>query len=163
MRYRVALCVAFPLALHSALAGAEMFGVAATDGQVVCLATRQPVPPLPRRVKVVLPHGPQRVLSGTVTDRTVTSCGALASRQLAGPFWVLRLDPGSELHPGELGIASLGRPRAAGFRSCASAEGVHLTVWSGRPLRSRRIWHAYVPLGHDVEPSCTPRDVEGTR
>jgi hypothetical protein len=49
-------------------------------------------------------------------------------------------------------------------RSCASSEGLHLTVWtvlrptvapdSGETPR----WHSYHPLGYDVEPNCTARE-----
>jgi hypothetical protein len=45
------------------------------------------------------------------------------------------------------------------FRTCASSEGVHATAWSGKPLASRRRWHAYYYLGYDVEPDCTAPDV----
>jgi len=46
------------------------------------------------------------------------------------------------------------------FRTCASAEGVHATAWSGKPLAARRRWHAYYYLGYDVEADCTPADVK---
>jgi hypothetical protein len=49
-------------------------------------------------------------------------------------------------------------------RSCASSEGLHLTLWtvrrpgvvpdSGETPR----WHDYHPLGYDVEPNCTARE-----
>jgi len=51
-----------------------------------------------------------------------------------------------------------GDGRRAYFRSCASAEGLHLTVWSEAPLGRRR-FHAYHDLGYDVDPSCTEADV----
>ncbi len=63
-------------------------------------------------------------------------------------------------------IADGGRPDIDGdgrpetFRSCASGEGLHMTVWSGEPLASARLWHAYVYLGYDTEPDCTPQDYE---
>lgn len=44
------------------------------------------------------------------------------------------------------------------FRECTSPEGVHLTVWAGEPLKTRRLWHQYFYLGYDIEPSCTGRD-----
>jgi hypothetical protein len=45
------------------------------------------------------------------------------------------------------------------FRECTSHEGLHLTVWSGRPLYGRRRWHFYYYLGYDVVPSCKKKDV----
>ncbi|MBJ6799031.1 hypothetical protein [Geomonas propionica] len=44
------------------------------------------------------------------------------------------------------------------FRSCTSNEGLHLTVWAGEALKSKRQWHEYYYLGYDVEPSCKPAD-----
>ena len=41
------------------------------------------------------------------------------------------------------------------FASCTSTEGVHLTVWSGPVGESARLWHTYVYLGFDTEPTCT--------
>jgi hypothetical protein len=49
-----------------------------------------------------------------------------------------------------------GQPEA--FRSCTSAEGVHLTVWTGKPLEGRRKWHYYYYLGYDVDANCTNGD-----
>ncbi len=46
------------------------------------------------------------------------------------------------------------------FRACTSYEGIHLTVWSGEPLKSKRRWHWYVGLSFDTEPNCTKRDYE---
>ena len=42
---------------------------------------------------------------------------------------------------------------------CTSSEGVHLTVWSADGLTGERLWHRYVYLGYDVEPSCTEAEV----
>jgi hypothetical protein len=44
------------------------------------------------------------------------------------------------------------------FRLCTSNEGIHLTVWAGEPLKSKRLWHEYYYLGYDVEPNCTKKD-----
>ncbi|MGL5879455.1 MAG: hypothetical protein ACRC2V_16975 [Xenococcaceae cyanobacterium] len=46
------------------------------------------------------------------------------------------------------------------FRSCASAEGLHLTVWSGQALTGTRKWHSYYYLGYDVEPTCTAIEIK---
>jgi hypothetical protein len=48
------------------------------------------------------------------------------------------------------------------LRVCTSNEGLHLTIWSGEPLVGPRRWHRYLFLGYDVEPSCAPKDYEGT-
>lgn len=44
------------------------------------------------------------------------------------------------------------------FRVCASREGLHFSVWSGKPLEGTRRWRAYYYLGYDVEPDCTDGD-----
>ena len=55
------------------------------------------------------------------------------------------------------------RVRDARVRSCTSIEGLHLTIWSGTPLTSTRLWHAYWYLGYDVEPNCQPADTREGR
>lgn len=52
-------------------------------------------------------------------------------------------------------------PHPLSFRLCASAEGLHLTAWTGEPLAGERRWHAYRYLGYDLEPDCTDRDYAG--
>lgn len=47
------------------------------------------------------------------------------------------------------------------FRFCASAEGLHLTVWSGKPLQGKPKWHQYYYLGYDVESNCKPSETQG--
>ena len=44
------------------------------------------------------------------------------------------------------------------FRVCTSMEGLHLTIWSGEPLKGKRRWHAYYYLGYDTEANCTRAD-----
>ena len=44
------------------------------------------------------------------------------------------------------------------FRTCTSNEGIHLTVWSGKPLESERKWHWYVDLNFDTVPTCVEKD-----
>ena len=44
------------------------------------------------------------------------------------------------------------------FRLCTSNEGLHFTVWSGKPLEGTRRWHRYHYLGFDVEPNCVEAD-----
>jgi len=49
-------------------------------------------------------------------------------------------------------------PRKETFRSCASSEGMHLTVWKGSPLTGLRVWHGYYHLDYSVEPNCTDKE-----
>jgi hypothetical protein len=44
------------------------------------------------------------------------------------------------------------------FSSCASSEGLHLTVSSGEPPKGVEIWHAYYYLGYDTEADCPPEE-----
>jgi len=61
---------------------------------------------------------------------------------------------------GNFVVADLdGDHRLEYFRQCTSSEGVHLTVWAGKPLSGKRLWHEYFYLGYDVEPNCTDKDV----
>ena len=45
------------------------------------------------------------------------------------------------------------------FRSCASAEGIHLTVWTDQPITGQLRWHQYHYLGYDVTPDCKTEEV----
>jgi hypothetical protein len=56
-----------------------------------------------------------------------------------------------------------GNGTAESFRSCTSNEGLHLTVWAGEALNSKRQWHEYYYLGYDVMPSCKPADYKDRR
>jgi hypothetical protein len=75
----------------------------------------------------------------------------------------LRLTQGT-LAPSVPTIAIVGRPSGHDtYRSCASSEGIHLTIWSGQPLKSERRWHQYYYIGYDLEPDCTPADIAADR
>lgn len=49
------------------------------------------------------------------------------------------------------------------FRSCGSSEGLHLTVWSGSPLKGVLRWHHYYYLGYDIEPTCSDQEMPKER
>ena len=64
----------------------------------------------------------------------------------------------------EKGIATAeltGGPPAEYFRECTSSEGIHMTVWTGKPLLGKRIWYRYFYLHYDTVPNCKKRDYEG--
>jgi len=46
------------------------------------------------------------------------------------------------------------------FRICASSEGLHLSVWSGKALTGKRQWHRYYYLGYDIEGDCTEKETK---
>lgn len=48
------------------------------------------------------------------------------------------------------------------FRECTSNEGLHLTVWTGKPLKGKRIWHSYYNFSYDTKPNCKVKDYEET-
>jgi hypothetical protein len=81
--------------------------------------------------------------------------------QMAAPAFALTNFTGTLTTAGTGITADLdgdGHPES--FRSCTSSEGVHLTVWKGKPLKGRRKWHSYYYLGYDVDPTCTKRDTK---
>jgi hypothetical protein len=60
---------------------------------------------------------------------------------------------------GEIAGARLSEGGAAlNFRMCASAEGLHLTAWEGRPLTGKRVWRRYYYVGRDMQPTCVDAD-----
>ena len=67
---------------------------------------------------------------------------------------------GGSLTAGKSGVTGDldGDGKSESFRACASSEGVHLTVWTGKPLSGVRRWHGYHYLGYDVTPNCTRKD-----
>jgi len=126
------------------------------------------------RLTVVILATPQAAVTAEVIARRDQPCRGSANVRAGDAHYALRLPPSSAdstialavLVPGSAfsaagGVVSAdvdGDGRRAYFRSCASAEGLHLTVWSDAPLGRRR-FHAYHYLGYDVDPSCTQADV----
>jgi hypothetical protein len=49
------------------------------------------------------------------------------------------------------------------FRACSSNDGVHLTMWSGRPLEGTLLWHGYYYEASNpgLGPPCTPHELSG--
>lgn len=74
---------------------------------------------------------------------------AIAVVGFAGDFKIVKGEVRADLN---------GDGTSESFRSCTSYEGLHLTVWAGDALKSKRLWHEYYYLGYDLEPSCNPAD-----
>ena len=95
--------------------------------------------------------------------------------RMPGPYYeIVSADSGRELPQLAVAILTVETSRTTGVvlslrvsatlpdvqvRSCASNEGLHLTLWSGEPLKARRLWHTYYYLGYDTQPTCQSEDV----
>jgi hypothetical protein len=149
-------------------------GVVSMGADHACALIEGPALPAGSEVTIVLPDVPQEVVAATIAG-PVASCAPAAGRPMPSsdstplvPYG-LRLKAGADT--AGLGILFVGRipaKRLSGVyelrasriyqrvrvRSCASLEGIHLSIWSGTPRASRRLWHLYWYLGFDVEPTC---------
>ena len=50
------------------------------------------------------------------------------------------------------------RLRPLFFRTCSGHESFHMTVWDGKPLVGKRVWHSYMHLSYDTVPTCKPSE-----
>jgi hypothetical protein len=48
------------------------------------------------------------------------------------------------------------------FRRCMGFEGIHFTIWTGKPLKGKRIWHSFYYLDYDTKADCRKKDWKGT-
>ncbi len=48
------------------------------------------------------------------------------------------------------------------FRQCGGYEGTHFTIWTGKPLKGKRIWHSFYYVDYDTVPTCKKKDYKGT-
>jgi len=127
-------------------------------------------------VTVVIDRDRQEVRPGTIGRRLAAS-ERLSRHDLEGPYYEI-IGEVDEYDLGTVAIVVIGRaevtrvansvrlrlkvpPTEVQARSCASSEGVHFTLWAGVPLKSRRLWHAYLYAGYDTESTCTPEDYGG--
>lgn len=146
------------------------FGIAVAAPGGALLALEGPALRAGAAVTLVVP-GPPQVVHRARVKGAVASCEPCRRADVPGPYYRLEGVAGLDAET----VAVVGEPPArvtddvvrldlgadapeATVRACTSTEGVHLTVWSGRPLASARLWHAYWYLNMDVEPSCTEQD-----
>ena len=144
----------------------------------LCLIIANPNLAVADSINLVVLSKPQRVLKTRVTEKLDRSCSKTLTENES--FYSLRLerDGGSELKNFDVPLIAVavvskqplkvsrgqarkdldndGRPEF--FRSCASNEGLHFTVWTGQPLSGKRRWHFYYYLGYDVVLSCKRKD-----
>ena len=164
------------------LTDANYFGAFATesrDGRSGCAALDSSAVTVGMPVDIVVLSKPQRLLKGTVVSKSSAECtryfqasdsaafydiGITRGRFEAHELGVLVL-PGATVTEAKVGhvTAELGKgPRKIQYRffECSSSEGIHvgLRAASGE---SRIIWHDYVYLGINVEPTCRKPDYAG--
>ena len=75
---------------------------------------------------------------------------------------VVGLPKAPKIENGSATAELTGSPPSEYFRECSSHEGMHLTVWTGKPLSGKRVWHRYFYLHYDTDPNCKRQDYEGT-
>ena len=174
MRLTVILFLSFTLGPVARASGLNSrIGVAVQRSGSVCLSIRNPNLKPGDSVTLVVPDGPQSVIESAVIGKSDKGCPGVT--EPAVPGYQLRIVTGTAPDSAPLvavyGPASAfrsaggqvtaqltGKTKAQSFRTCTSAEGVHLTVWQAAPLKSKRLWHQYYYLGYDLEQSCTAKD-----
>lgn len=152
-------------------------GVAVVRSGRACLELHNQSVPTGSKVSLVAPTVPQSTSDAEVIGRAEDTCPTIDAGDPNLHRYEIRTAKGSTLSS-VVYIAILGSKgsftrvdnlvavdldqdgRQEFFRSCTSAEGIHFTVWSGRPLESTRLWHEYYYLGYDVKSDCTQLDFE---
>lgn len=154
---------------------ASFIGIAAFSNSRLCLAINNQRLVRGSRVSLVLPSIPQSLVNAEVVGTAPDACNAPQLRDSGSDLYELRLLSGTlPFAIPAIAVTNLSHPLQktgavisgdlAGngerefFRSCNSAEGVHLSVWSGKALKGRLKWHSYYYLGYDMRPNCTSKD-----
>ena len=155
------------------------FGVAVKSGANICLSLRGKTLSLNTTVTLVTPSAPQSTAAAQVIERSSSPCPGIQDDASSYTSYQLRLAHGTssvqenmpliaaiappsqfkkvhEIVEAYLSGRSTNRPDT--FHSCTSADGIHLTVWQGKPLVSKRVWHQYYYLGQDLEQTCTIKE-----
>jgi hypothetical protein len=138
----------------------------------------------PVSIIISLDEPPQKVLTATVSKKLKESCARYASEsgdQNPGDnfFYSLDVIENTDEIGFEVGIGIIqpskpvqiqnklasfdldedGKPEF--FRSCSGYEGTHFTIWTGKPLKGKRIWHSFYYVDYDTEPNCKKKDWKG--
>jgi hypothetical protein len=147
---------------HAVSAKADpILGVAVKHGSRICLYLPAPAPPQRTKVTLVTMDTPQTLAYAEIS-RKATDCPDTITPHMVG--FALKFLSGeladnaaavTIISPAQAkiddGHAVLPWNGAVTFRSCISADGVHLSAWRG----SKRLWHAYDYIGQDLEADCT--------
>ncbi len=125
-------------------------------------------------VKLVILGQPQKVIVKKILKKLKTSCTKNSESPPDAFFYafsvgkehfdtaiaVVGANGDFKEVQGKVRVDLNGDGTSQSFRSCTSNEGLHLTVWSGEALKTKRLWHEYYYLGYDVVPSCKPADYQ---
>src|SRR5215207_2895240 len=144
-----------------------------------CLAIRNANLAKGHRIQIIKLAKPQSVAEALILEKLSTSCSTNPETDEKDSFYSLKPHKGAvELNTVSIAIvdyegdfvlkraavsADLNRDnRSEYFRKCTSNEGIHLTVWSGKPLVGKRRWHRYFYLPYEVVPTCKEKDYKDT-
>lgn len=167
------------LSIRSRFSFESQVGVVERFDDRFCLAIRNTNLAEGHRIQIITLGKPQSVAEAVILKKLSTSCSTDPFADAQDSFYSLKPNKGTvELNTISLGVvdydgkfalnrgtvsADLNRDgRSEYFRKCTSNEGIHLTVWSGKPLVGKRRWHRYFYLRYDVVPSCKEKDYAGT-
>jgi hypothetical protein len=143
----------------------------------------------PVSIIISLSEPPQKVLNATVEKKMDRSCSRYASEtgdQNPGGnyFYSLKLidsetnetnesifdvgigviGPGIQIRTqnkyATIDLNNDGKPEY--FRLCSGFEGMHFAIWTGKPLRGKRIWHSFYYVDYDTVPTCKKADWRDT-
>ncbi len=169
---------ASPCGAAEYLPGANLFGAFTSESQdglggCTSLDVQDVRPGTP--IDVVVLATPQRLLRGEIVSRATADCSRYFQASQATAFYDVAIRQG-RFQPDELGVAVLPGVSLAqskdtpvvaqfqrgryGFFECSSSEGVHIVVRSAGD-QGRTIWHDYIYLAIDVDPTCRKSDYAG--
>ncbi len=154
-------------------------GLATEQSGTVCLAINNDELATGHRIALVVFTTPQSIAQTDVLRRLPSSCQSTDASNANFAYYELRVvegtlapsapavavvDPAQPLKVlGRFVVGDLeGDRHPEYFRECTSKEGVHLSVWTGKPLRGKRRWHRYYYLGYDVERNCTSKETKNS-
>ena len=152
-------------------------GVAVSTSARTCMAIRNANLSVGSPVTLVTPFLPQKFVQVEIGGQTSEACPVSKEVDPAVYSYNLRIaqDSIQKLEPliAVVGTsAAFSTPnnnvqadldqngKAETFRACTSNDGVHLTLWSGKPIDGSVLWHGYYyePDNPATGPPCTPRE-----
>lgn len=142
------------------------------DNESVCFAIQNGELKKGMKVQVVMPEKPQNIEIAEIIGKVDASCSSDIDFAPNLSFYRMKMPNQENLTLG-IGVVRTQRiKRIRGlanadltgdgkkeyFRSCGGFEGTHLTVWTGKPLVGRIVWHAYYYVPYDTVATCKKKD-----